>query len=77
MEEKNTLSPKTVLMMAFTTGVVVANLNFIQPIEGLIANDFNISKASVGVLAMLTQLGYAFGLLCSSSRWGISSIATS
>jgi predicted MFS family arabinose efflux permease len=49
--------------MAVTTGVIVANLNFIQPIEGLIATDFQLSKAAVGVLAMLTQLGYAFGLL--------------
>jgi len=45
------------------TGVIVANLNFIQPIENLIAADFNLSKAVVGMLAMLTQLGYAFGLL--------------
>ena len=49
--------------MAIATGVIVANLNFIQPIEGLIATDFNISKALVGILAMLTQLGYAVGLL--------------
>lgn len=49
--------------MAIATGVIVANLNFIQPIEGLIANEFQLSKAAVGVLAMLTQLGYAGGLL--------------
>ncbi|KRN02319.1 major facilitator superfamily permease [Levilactobacillus senmaizukei DSM 21775 = NBRC 103853] len=49
--------------MAVVTGVIVANLNFIQPIENLIAADFNLSKAAVGLLAMLTQLGYAFGLL--------------
>ena len=49
--------------MAVVTGVIVANLNFIQPIENLIANDFEISKSIVGMLAMITQLGYAFGLL--------------
>ncbi|WP_057887901.1 MFS transporter [Companilactobacillus mindensis] len=49
--------------MAVVTGVIVANLNFIQPIENLIANDFGISKSVVGMLAMITQLGYAFGLL--------------
>ncbi|KAE9559713.1 MFS transporter [Companilactobacillus kimchii] len=49
--------------MAVVTGVIVANLNFIQPIENLIATDFNISKSVVGMLAMITQLGYAFGLL--------------
>ena len=63
MSEPVSISRRTVLLMAVTTGVIVANLNFIQPIEGLIATDFQLSKAAVGVLAMLTQLGYAFGLL--------------
>ncbi|CAJ1183557.1 major facilitator superfamily permease [Companilactobacillus paralimentarius DSM 13238 = JCM 10415] len=63
MEETETLSKKTILLMAVVTGVIVANLNFIQPIENLIATDFNISKSVVGMLAMITQLGYAFGLL--------------
>lgn len=63
MKEPQSISRKTVLLMAIATGVIVANLNFIQPIEGLIANDFHLSKAIVGVLAMLTQMGYAIGLL--------------
>ncbi|WP_125764081.1 MFS transporter [Levilactobacillus mulengensis] len=63
MKEQATLSKKTILLMAVVTGVIVANLNFIQPIENLIAADFNLSKAVVGMLAMVTQLGYAFGLL--------------
>lgn len=57
------MSKKTILLMAIVTGVIVANLNFIQPIENLIATDFGVSKAVVGILAMVTQLGYAFGLL--------------
>jgi predicted MFS family arabinose efflux permease len=63
VKEQATLSKKTILLMAVVTGVIVANLNFIQPIENLIAADFNLSKAVVGMLAMVTQLGYAFGLL--------------
>ncbi|WP_061776342.1 MFS transporter [Levilactobacillus senmaizukei] len=63
MNTEVTLSRRTILLMAVVTGVIVANLNFIQPIENLIAADFNLSKAAVGLLAMLTQLGYAFGLL--------------
>lgn len=63
MDEPQSISRRTVLLMAIATGVIVANLNFIQPIEGLIANEFQLSKAAVGVLAMLTQLGYAGGLL--------------
>jgi len=61
--QEATLSKRTVLLMAVVPGVIVANLNFIQPIENLIATDFAISKAAVGTLAMVTQLGYAFGLL--------------
>lgn len=57
------MSKKTILLMAVVTGVIVANLNFIQPIENLIATDFGVSKAVVGILTMVTQLGYAFGLL--------------
>ncbi|GAQ01773.1 MFS permease [Companilactobacillus farciminis] len=60
---EKTMSRKTILLMAVVTGVIVANLNFIQPIENLIATDFGVSKAVVGILAMVTQLGYAFGLL--------------
>ncbi len=63
MEEPRTMSKKTILLMAVVTGVIVANLNFIQPIENLIANDFGVSKSVVGMLAMVTQLGYALGLL--------------
>lgn len=63
MTRQVTLSRRTLLLMATVTGVIVANLNFIQPIENLVATDFRVSKAIVGLLAMLTQLGYAFGLL--------------
>lgn len=63
MNSERELSGKTVLLMAIATGIIVANLNYIQPIEGLIATTFQVSKAAVGVVAMLTQLGYAFGLL--------------
>lgn len=65
MQDNSTkyIGNKTVMLMAVAAGIIVANLNFIQPIEGLIATSYGISKASVGVVAMLTQLGYAFGLL--------------
>lgn len=49
--------------MAVSAAIVVANINYIQPIEADIANQFNLANAVVGAVAMLTQLGYAFGLL--------------
>ncbi len=51
------------LLLAVATGIVVANLNYIQPLEALIAHSYGVSRGTVGVVAMLTQLGYAFGLL--------------
>nr|WP_272524720.1 MFS transporter [Lactiplantibacillus plantarum] len=41
----------------------MANINYIQPIEADIAQQFNLPNAVIGAVAMLTQLGYAFGLL--------------
>lgn len=60
---QTSLSKSKVLLLAVATAVVVANLNYIQPLEPLIAETFAVSKAAVGAVAMLTQLGYACGLL--------------
>ena len=49
--------------MAISAAIVVANINYIQPIEADIAQQFNLPNAVIGAVAMLTQLGYAFGLL--------------
>ncbi|BDZ31756.1 MFS transporter [Lactiplantibacillus sp. WILCCON 0030] len=57
------LNSSTVLLMAVSAAIVVANINYIQPIEADIAQQFNLANAVVGAVAMLTQLGYAFGLL--------------
>lgn len=50
-------------LLALTCGVVVANMYYIQPIGTQIAKTFHISTGSVGIVTMLTQLGYALGLL--------------
>lgn len=57
------LNKSIVLLMAISAAIVVANINYIQPIEADIAQQFNLANAVVGAVAMLTQLGYAFGLL--------------
>lgn len=57
------LNKSTVLLMAISAAIVVANINYIQPIEADIAQQFNLPNAVIGAVAMLTQLGYAFGLL--------------
>lgn len=51
-----------VLLMAFCTGLIVANIYYCQPLVILIAKDFGISETMAGKTTYLTQAGYAVGL---------------
>lgn len=65
-QEKETafvLTKPAVLLMAVICGVSVANLYYIQPLEAQIADAFRLSQNAAGIAAMLTQIGYALGLL--------------
>jgi len=57
------LSRADVLLMAFCTGLIVANIYYCQPLIILIAKEFNISESTAGRSTYLTQAGYAIGLL--------------
>jgi predicted MFS family arabinose efflux permease len=57
------LSRADVLLMAFCTGLIVANIYYCQPLIILIAKDFNIPESIAGRATYLTQAGYAIGLL--------------
>lgn len=57
------LSNFLVLVMAVTCGITVANLYYIQPLLVEIAESFHVTQVSVGFVAMLTQIGYALGML--------------
>jgi predicted MFS family arabinose efflux permease len=50
-------------VMTIATGLVVANIYYNQPLLGDISKDFNVTEAEGGILAMLTQIGYAAGML--------------
>jgi predicted MFS family arabinose efflux permease len=50
-------------VMTIATAMVVANLYYNQPLLADIAHTFNVSQAEAGSIAMLTQIGYAFGML--------------
>lgn len=64
MENKqHPLSTSLLWLLAITCGIVVANMYYIQPIGTKIAESFRVNTSSIGVLTMLTQLGYALGLL--------------
>src|SRR5438105_14017043 len=57
------LQKKDVTLMAVCTGLLVANIWYIQPLIILIAHDFNIPQNVAGSATYLTQAGYATGLL--------------
>jgi predicted MFS family arabinose efflux permease len=52
-----------VWMMAIASGASVANLYYNQPLLAKIADQFGVSAAEVGAIPMLTQVGYAIGVL--------------
>ena len=49
--------------MTVGSGLVVANIYYNQPLLGKIAATFQVSEAKAGIIATLTQIGYALGLL--------------
>ena len=50
-------------LMTIVSGVVVANNYYNQPLLAEIAAEFKVTEAEVSKITVLTQLGYAFGLL--------------
>ncbi|MHA3775447.1 MFS transporter [Verrucomicrobiota bacterium sgz303538] len=56
------LSTGTVLLMAITVGVTVANNYYAQPLLADIARSFGLSVTRAGAVAMLSQIGTAFGM---------------
>lgn len=52
-----------VMLLAFTTGVAVASNYYAQPLLHSIADYFQLSYASAGVIVTIAQLSYALGLV--------------
>ncbi|WP_224751217.1 MFS transporter [Mucilaginibacter pankratovii] len=57
------LTTTTLWVMTLTTGLVVANLYYNQPLLNDMAETFHVSNGKVGQVSMLTQIGYAVGIL--------------
>lgn len=53
----------TVWFMAGSTGVVVANIYYIQPLLAIIARAFGLTSTGAGAIAMITQVGTCLGML--------------
>jgi predicted MFS family arabinose efflux permease len=56
------LSITTLWVMTITTGLVVANLYYNQPLLVEISRTFNVTSAKAGQVSVLTQVGYALGM---------------
>jgi predicted MFS family arabinose efflux permease len=52
-----------VWLLAFSTGCVVANIYYVQPLLADIAREFGLSVAGIGAVAMLGQIGTGVGML--------------
>jgi predicted MFS family arabinose efflux permease len=57
------LTPVTLWIMTIATGLIVANLYYNQPLLEDITRTFHTTRAKAGQVSMLTQIGYATGLL--------------
>ncbi|MER7667145.1 MFS transporter [Kitasatospora sp. NPDC096128] len=57
------LSPAVAWLLSVTCGLAVANVYYSQPLLDLIARDYGIDPAAIGLVGTLTQTGYALGLL--------------
>jgi predicted MFS family arabinose efflux permease len=57
-----TLKRTDILLMAFCTGLIVANIYYCQPLVILVAKEFQRSETDAGRITYLTQAGYALGL---------------
>lgn len=58
-----TLSPALTLLLATATGLAVASIYYVQPLLGLLSDQFGVGSAAIGLLPTLTQLGYAAAIL--------------
>jgi predicted MFS family arabinose efflux permease len=50
-------------LLALSVGVIVANIYYAQPLLAAMAQTFSVSVGMIGLVAMLTQVGTAIGML--------------
>ena len=62
-QQKPLLTSGLLLLLAIIAGISVANLYYLQPLLAEISTTFKVDPTTVGIGAMLTQVGYALGML--------------
>lgn len=60
--KNQSLSKAQITIMAIAAGICVANIYYNQPILKDIAKSLNTTEANVGLISVLAQAGYGFGL---------------
>ena len=61
--DRPVLTKPLLWLITLTTGIVVGNNCYNQPLLGLMAKDFHVSEAAIIMIAMLTQIGFTTGRL--------------
>lgn len=64
LKENGGLPARILWTLAIVAGVSVANIYYNQPLLNVIGHDLGVSEFSSNLIAMITQIGYAVGLLC-------------
>ncbi|HTH18324.1 MAG TPA: MFS transporter [Magnetospirillum sp.] len=59
----NPLPGSLLALLAAAAGILVANIYYNQPMLGLLAREFGVGGGDIAVVPVLTQVGYALGLL--------------
>lgn len=60
--QASSVSRSTIILMAITAGVCVANIYYNQPLLKAMAASFDTTEKNIGLSAVLTQVGYGLGL---------------
>ncbi len=63
LKENEGIPSSVLLLLAVMAGVSVANIYYCQPLLDMIRNDLGINEFQANLIPMLTQIGYAVGLL--------------
>ena len=63
LKENQGLPGSLLWTLAIIAGISVANLYYNQPLLNRISRDLQISEFTANLIAMITQIGYAIGLL--------------
>jgi predicted MFS family arabinose efflux permease len=63
LQENKGIPIKMVVMLSIIAGFMVANIYYNQPLLEVIARELRVTSIESNLLAVFTQVGYAFGLL--------------